>query len=285
MCWWDSLCMRSRSAWPVSATSGERSRNASATPVSRFVAPGPSVPRQTPARRVRRPYMSAMYAPPCSWRTGTNVIDESLERLVEVQRLLARDAEYVLDALGLQALDEQVRRLALRHILPFSTATSGRSAVSGNLRDVSRRTMTRNLSIFLCALAVAACAAAPADAAKRFTIRGAGFGHGVGMSQYGAMGYASHGWDYKRILGHYYTDTVDRRAERAAHGARAAAVGERLGGVHRRHARRRPQAVARPPPTWCAGAPAARCSCSRAAAARSRPCPRRCARPGRVRSR
>jgi stage II sporulation protein D len=68
--------------------------------------------------------------------------------------------------------------------------------------------MTRNLSIFLAALAVAACAAAPADAAKkRFTIRGAGFGHGVGMSQYGAMGYASHGWDYRRILGHYYTDT------------------------------------------------------------------------------
>ena len=60
MCWWDSLCIRSRSAWPVSATSGERSRNASATPVTRFVAPGPSVPRQTPARRVRRPYMSAM---------------------------------------------------------------------------------------------------------------------------------------------------------------------------------------------------------------------------------
>ena len=60
MYWWDSLCMRSRSAWPVSATIGERSRNASATPVTRFVAPGPSVPRQTPAERVRRPYMSAM---------------------------------------------------------------------------------------------------------------------------------------------------------------------------------------------------------------------------------
>jgi stage II sporulation protein D len=68
--------------------------------------------------------------------------------------------------------------------------------------------MTRNISIVLAALAVAACAAAPADAAKkRFTIRGAGYGHGVGMSQYGAMGYASNGWDYRRILGHYYTDT------------------------------------------------------------------------------
>ncbi len=67
--------------------------------------------------------------------------------------------------------------------------------------------MTRKLSILIAALVVAACAAAPAGAAKRFTIRGAGYGHGVGMSQYGAMGYASNGWDYRRILGHYYTGT------------------------------------------------------------------------------
>ena len=60
MYWCDSLCIRSRPPWPVSATSGARSRNASATAVMRFVAPGPRVPRQTPARPVRRPYMSAM---------------------------------------------------------------------------------------------------------------------------------------------------------------------------------------------------------------------------------
>jgi stage II sporulation protein D len=48
----------------------------------------------------------------------------------------------------------------------------------------------------------------PALAGKaRFTIRGAGFGHGVGMSQYGALGYAQHGWTYDRILAHYYTGT------------------------------------------------------------------------------
>ena len=67
--------------------------------------------------------------------------------------------------------------------------------------------MARKLSTFSLALAVALGCAATADAAKRFTIRGAGFGHGVGMSQYGAMGYASHGWDYKSILRHYYTGT------------------------------------------------------------------------------
>ena len=51
--------------------------------------------------------------------------------------------------------------------------------------------------------------AAPASAAKhRFTIRGAGFGHGVGMSQYGAYGYALHGATYDAILKHYYRGTA-----------------------------------------------------------------------------
>ena len=37
------------------------------------------------------------------------------ERLVEIQRLLARDAEHAADAFGLEALDEQIRCLALAH--------------------------------------------------------------------------------------------------------------------------------------------------------------------------
>ncbi len=35
-----------------------------------------------------------------------------------------------------------------------------------------------------------------------------GFGHGVGMSQYGTLGYAQHGWTADRILAHYYTGTA-----------------------------------------------------------------------------
>jgi stage II sporulation protein D len=38
-----------------------------------------------------------------------------------------------------------------------------------------------------------------------FTITGAGYGHGIGMSQWGAYGYAKHGWTYRRILSHYYS--------------------------------------------------------------------------------
>ncbi len=39
-------------------------------------------------------------------------------------------------------------------------------------------------------------------------ITGAGDGHGVGMSQEGAYGYAEHGWTYEQILAHYYTGTA-----------------------------------------------------------------------------
>jgi SpoIID/LytB domain protein len=48
---------------------------------------------------------------------------------------------------------------------------------------------------------------AAADAAVRHVIRGAGFGHGIGMSQYGAYGYALEGANFEGILAHYYKGT------------------------------------------------------------------------------
>ena len=48
---------------------------------------------------------------------------------------------------------------------------------------------------------------ATAGAATRWVVRGAGFGHGAGMSQYGAYGLALHGTGYRDILGRYYTGT------------------------------------------------------------------------------
>lgn len=44
--------------------------------------------------------------------------------------------------------------------------------------------------------------------ATTLVIAGAGDGHGVGMSQEGALGYAAHGWTYQAILAHYYTGTA-----------------------------------------------------------------------------
>jgi len=40
-----------------------------------------------------------------------------------------------------------------------------------------------------------------------FLLDGRGWGHGVGMSQWGAEGYARHGFSYRQILGHYYPHT------------------------------------------------------------------------------
>jgi stage II sporulation protein D len=62
--------------------------------------------------------------------------------------------------------------------------------------------------------ALFACLTAPAGAtaATIFVVKGAGFGHGIGMSQYGAQGYAQHGWSYRRILTHYYSHTSIGRA-------------------------------------------------------------------------
>ena len=61
-------------------------------------------------------------------------------------------------------------------------------------------------------LAVSALAA-PAPAEGAWTIKGRGFGHGVGLSQYGAYGYAQHGRSYKRILDHYYRKTKVGKAK------------------------------------------------------------------------
>ena len=61
-------------------------------------------------------------------------------------------------------------------------------------------------------LAAALLAAAPAHADVE--VRGAGWGHGIGLSQYGAYGYALRdGRDHAWILGHFYPGTaLERRA-------------------------------------------------------------------------
>jgi SpoIID/LytB domain protein len=65
----------------------------------------------------------------------------------------------------------------------------------------------RPLRATLALLATLALGASPAGAST-LVIEGAGDGHGVGMSQDGALGYAQHGWSAAQILAHYYTGTT-----------------------------------------------------------------------------
>src|SRR4029077_5084217 len=46
------------------------------------------------------------------------------------------------------------------------------------------------------------------QASSVVAVSGHGWGHGLGLSQWGAYGYAKHGWTYDRILAHYYTGTT-----------------------------------------------------------------------------
>jgi stage II sporulation protein D len=68
-------------------------------------------------------------------------------------------------------------------------------------------------SLLIAALAVVTASAAggatpPALRGQpQFVISGHGWGHGVGMSQYGAYGFAQKGYTYDQILAHYYPGT------------------------------------------------------------------------------
>jgi stage II sporulation protein D len=64
------------------------------------------------------------------------------------------------------------------------------------------------LRVLLATVAVALTAVPTAGASVSWVVRGHGFGHGVGMSQYGAYGYAEHGKGYRFILSHYYSGTA-----------------------------------------------------------------------------
>jgi SpoIID/LytB domain protein len=81
--------------------------------------------------------------------------------------------------------------------------------------DPTYHRIGRRLALLVATLATAlacagsACAASTpaASSSPTLVISGGGYGHGVGMSQQGALGYAEHGFSYTAILAHYYTGT------------------------------------------------------------------------------
>src|SRR3954451_6945725 len=137
-----------------------------------------------------------MYAPPCSCRTGTNSMEDS-----------AKDS---------------FRSKVSSPGMPNTCFTPSASKHSTKRSDALRNAMVHRLFqrpvatvprpmkklALLTSLALLALAG-PASAASRssFTIRGAGYGHGIGLSQYGAYGYAAHGADWKSIVLHYFKGT------------------------------------------------------------------------------
>ena len=83
-----------------------------------------------------------------------------------------------------------------------SAVLAGGAATAGNAGG-------RAASAPLCA---GTCFSAPAGSGALLLFTGHGFGHGVGMSQYGADGYALNGWTYQQILAHYFPGTTPATA-------------------------------------------------------------------------
>ncbi len=67
--------------------------------------------------------------------------------------------------------------------------------------------MRKALASVLLAAALAVAPAVPASGADSFTFFGSGWGHGLGLSQWGAYGLSLDGWKAPRILTHFYSHT------------------------------------------------------------------------------
>jgi stage II sporulation protein D len=63
------------------------------------------------------------------------------------------------------------------------------------------------MRLWLATVFAALALPAAGSAGTVFLLDGRGWGHGVGMSQWGAEGYARHGLGYRQILAHYYPHT------------------------------------------------------------------------------
>src|SRR3954467_4339195 len=137
-----------------------------------------------------------MYAPPCSCRTGTNWIDES-----------AKDS---------------FRSKVSSPGMPNTCFTPSASKHSTKRSDALRNAMVcrlfqravatvpppmKKLALITTIALLALAGQASAASSSNWTIRGAGFGHGIGLSQYGAYGYAAHGSNSSDIVLHYYKGT------------------------------------------------------------------------------
>lgn len=82
------------------------------------------------------------------------------------------------------------------------------SISDGTRQHATRPVLARLMTAFVAVAALTAGPVAPAVAApdvpRSFTIKGTGYGHGVGMAQYGAYQMAREGSSAAQILGHYY---------------------------------------------------------------------------------
>lgn len=93
----------------------------------------------------------------------------------------------------------------VRSLVPERTSPAGRILTmrvvgSGGTKRVSGNDLRRILGLRSTLFTVN-------NAGGTFQLNGRGFGHGLGLSQWGAYNLAQQGYNYQQILGHYYQNT------------------------------------------------------------------------------
>lgn len=97
----------------------------------------------------------------------------------------------------------------VRNIQPDKVSPSGRLvtvSIQTDTKKFSIKANTLRLWLGPSRIKSALCSINRTDGG--FTFSGAGYGHGVGMSQWGAQGMAKQGRDFRAILRHYYPGTT-----------------------------------------------------------------------------
>ena len=78
---------------------------------------------------------------------------------------------------------------------------AGQTTLSG---EQFRRALDLRSSLFAVTSQGNSASGGKSTLPQQFVIQGRGFGHGLGLSQWGAYGLARQGYNYQQILGHYY---------------------------------------------------------------------------------
>ena len=134
------------------------------------------------------------------------VFSNSLPYLKSVDSIYDKDVSPVFKKTRTLSLQEFYEKLGISYQSKLSVVILERSSSHRVVRlkinniDFSGRDVYEKLGLRSCDFSIE-------QLGSNVSIETKGYGHGVGMSQYGALGMAKNGYHYQDILAHYYTGT------------------------------------------------------------------------------
>ena len=135
------------------------------------------------------------------------VFANSLPYLKSVESFYDQEVSPAFFKVSTMSVQEFYERLGISYDSSFSVVILDRSASNRvvrlriNGKEFTGREVYEKLGLRSCDFSIE-------KVGNNVSIETKGYGHGVGMSQYGALGMAKEGYSYREILSHYYVGTV-----------------------------------------------------------------------------